>query len=110
MKITFLKDDNIILTKDIINSSPSKEIKEFSLLDVNTKLDLKNKIFTRESNEYIFCLDINNKKSNIYLKKENLKFDIVVDFCSLDIQDNLIYLEYMIESEDSKVALKIEGK
>lgn len=110
MKITFLKDDKIILTKDIINSSPSKEIKEFSLLDVNTKLDLKNKIFTRENNEYIFSLDINNKKSNIYLKKENLKFDIVVDFCSLDIQDNTIYLEYMIESEDSKIALKIEGK
>lgn len=110
MKITFLKDDNIILSKDIINSSPSKDIKEFSLLDVNTKLDLKNKIFTRDNNEYIFSLDINNKKSNIYLKKENLKFDIVVDFCSLDIQDNTIYLEYMIESEDSKIALKIEGK
>lgn len=80
---------------------------EFSMLDYDTMIDLQEKRFIRENEEFQFILDILNEKCTIHLKKEEMTLDIPVDFCELKELHNQIILEYIIESDDAKNKLII---
>ncbi len=110
LRIKLLKDDKLSYKDTVKNISNKDQILKFNLLDVITTIDTANKIFIRENDEYIFYLDIIKKKSNIYLKQEDIKFDINVDYSKLELKDEQIIIEYMIESEDSKINLIIDRK
>lgn len=80
---------------------------EFLMLDYNTQIDLQQKLFMRENEDFQFVLDISNEKCTIHLKKEELTLDIPVDYCELKELHNQIILEYIIESDDAKNKLII---
>lgn len=109
MIISFYKD-NVEITKEQVSPIINDNLIEFEFLDYHTIIDIETKILTRENNEFIFFLDFNKKICKITLKKENLDLDILVDDCTFKNHNNIITLEYTIETEDSKNKLIIERK
>lgn len=98
--VLFYKNDEEILKDSFISEINNKF--EFEILKYNTILDLEEKYFKRENEEYLFNLDIKNETCTIHLKKEDMTFNIEVDYCILDCLEDEITLEYMIETDDSK--------
>ena len=106
--VIFYKNNEEIY-KDTHRNSLNEENKiSFSLLGYETAIDLMEETFLRENNEYIFYLDIKNKKCKIELKKEELSFDVLVEECSMEVKDNKIVLEYFIETDEvrNKIVIK----
>ena len=76
----------------------------FSLDGVKTVLGPTR--FTRETEEYKFCLDIKERKSSYLLKEKNMSFDIEVERIKYKKENKTIILEYRISSDEE--TLKIE--
>ncbi len=98
----FFKNDQEIERKIVTNLEEKKNCIKFNFLEYNTILDLEEKTFTRENDEFLFFLDIKNNSCKIYLKKEGMELPIEVDYCELNILNNKIIVEYMIETDDAK--------
>ncbi|MCI9280082.1 MAG: hypothetical protein HFJ02_04720 [Bacilli bacterium] len=108
MTISFYKDDLKIEEKQVINQSQLKSILEFEFLDYKTTIDLETKTLIRENEEFLFFLDFLKKECSITLKKEKLELNIGVDYCSFSGDNNIIILEYTIETEDKKNKMMIK--
>ncbi len=74
--------------------------------DVKTTLS-ENK-FKRETEEYLFELDIKNKTALYTLKNNNLSFDIEVEKIMYNDTESNIILEYKISSEEGLLKILIE--
>lgn len=72
----------------------------------NVKTSLSSNLFTRETEEYKFTLDIKKKEAIYILKEKNMSFDIEVEKINLKQEENNIILEYKLSSDESN--LKIE--
>lgn len=106
--LTFYKNEEII-HEDIYNNLDSVNNSfRLNMLDYETYLNIEDKIFTRENEDFKFVLDILNKKCTIHLKKEDMSLNINVDLCELNIVNNKIILEYIIESDDAKNKIVIK--
>lgn len=99
---SLIKDDQEIHKEMYENQSESENTVVFDCLGYKTTLDLETKTFRRENEEYEFFLALTTKSCTLHLKKENLDFDIQVDYCDCTIINNKIILEYSIETEDAK--------
>lgn len=108
MTITFYKDDLKLHEQQVENKSNIDTLLEFNFLDYQTMLDLDTKTLTRENDEFLFFLDFNKKECTITLKQEKMDCNITVDNCSLKRDNNLIILEYTIETEDARNKLIIK--
>lgn len=109
-ELTLLKEDQEILKESYENLEEEENKIRFNCLNLNTTLDLEAKTLTRENEDYEFFLAIPTKSCTIHLKKENLDFPIMVDYCDLEIINNKIILEYSIETEDGKIKLILTRK
>lgn len=74
----------------------------------NIKNILSDEYYTRENNEYLFYLDIKNKESKLTLKEHNNTFNIEVTKTKYKKNDNIISLEYKIESNEEELKIVIE--
>jgi hypothetical protein len=108
--ILFYKNEEEILKNSFDNQIYLNNKYEFNILKYNTILDLEKKYFSRENEEYLFNLDIANETCTIHLKKENMTFNIDVDYCILNEKEDEITLEYMIETDDTKNKIIIKKK
>ena len=63
--------------------------------------------FTRETEEYKFNLDINERKATYLLKEKNMSFDIEVEKIKYKIENNIIILEYKISSDEETFKIEI---
>ena len=70
----------------------------FSLDGVKTVLNSTR--FTRETEEYKFNLDIDERKATYLLKEKNMSFDIEVEKVEYKKEKNNIILEYKISSDE----------
>ena len=77
----------------------------FSLDGVKTILSPTR--FTRETDEYKFNLDINERKAIYLLKEKNMSFDIEVEKIKYKIENNIIILEYKISSDEETFKIEI---
>lgn len=105
--LTLFKNEQKIFEDTYENFIFENNILEFSMLEYHTKIDLQQKLFIRENEDFQFLLDIKNKICTIHLIKEDMTFNILVDFCELKELHNQIILEYIIESDDAKNKLVI---
>lgn len=82
----------------------------FKIDGVKTLID--NEKFVRETAEYQFKLDIQNKTATYLLKEQNTLFDIEVEQIKYNTTKNKISLEYKLSSEEEKikVEINIEGE
>jgi trehalose/maltose hydrolase-like predicted phosphorylase len=63
--------------------------------------------FTRENEEYKFCLDIQESKGSYLLKEKNISFDIEVEKIMYKKEKNTIILEYKISSDEETFKIEI---
>jgi len=77
----------------------------FSLDGVKTVLSPTR--FTRETNEYKFNLDIEERKATYLLKEKNMSFDIDVEKIEYKKENNKIVLEYKISSDEETFKIEI---
>lgn len=107
-KITLINGENVVMNKENIKAVIEDEILYFTLDDMSHTLNFKNKTFLRENDDYSFLLDIENKKSEIKLKKEQYNLQVLVEYANLLKNKNDIELSYFIETDDHENVLKIE--
>ena len=77
----------------------------FSLNGVKTVLNSTR--FTRETEEYKFNLDIDERKATYLLKEKNMSFDIDVEKVVYKKEKNTIILEYKISSDEETFKIEI---
>ena len=74
----------------------------------NIKTILSDSVLIRENNEYLFNLDINEKKCTYLLKPNNVTFDIDVEEILYKKEKNEIRLIYKITSDEEVIELLVE--
>lgn len=107
--LTLIKNEEKIIEENFINLASNNSVK-INLLDYTTILDIDTEEFIRENADFLFKIDIKNKKCTVNLKQENIELPILVDYLDYSITPNQIILEYVIESEDAKNKLIITKK
>lgn len=84
------------------NNIPSiykkNEYLKFNNEDGIIVIDLKNYHFKRQTSEYIFEIDFNNKEMSYKLIKENYNFENIAIKCNLTYDDN-IEIEYDFDGQ-----------
>lgn len=105
---------NITLYKNTRLELEAKEIAAFcgdnkyTFFIDDVKTELSNSVFIRENKEYLFELDIKNKKCTYLLKPNNLTFDIDVEKISYEKNGNEIRLTYKITSDEEEIKIILE--
>lgn len=82
------------------------EKKCFFLME-NVKTTISEELFSRETEEYLFKLDIKNKKCSYLLKEKNMTFDIDVEQAVFKKEENCTTLQYKISSDEEEFMIKI---
>lgn len=98
-------------TNDIKRTIKKNEINyEFFLDNIHNYIYITDRlIFIRETSEYKFELIIDQvPTSKFNLKQENLLFDINVEFAKYNYTDDLLEIEYKIESDEEIHKITIE--
>lgn len=90
------------------NTNKNEKKLNFKMLNFETTIDKIEQTFLRENEEYIFFLDIKNKKCKVELKKENIAFDVMVEEASMEVLNNKIIIEYFIETDEARNKIVIE--
>lgn len=90
------------------NKSKNENKVYFKMLNFDTTIDKVEQTFLRENEEYIFFLDIKNKKCKVELKKENITFDVMVEEASMEVLKNKIIIEYFIETDEARNKIVIQ--
>lgn len=109
--IHYIDDKEISSYKDIDNIYEKNDKKyKFFLDNITNYIYITDRlIFKRESDEYIFTLDISEKPfSKLFLKKENKEFDINVIRASYNINDQIIDIVYELETYDGTHHIVVE--
>ncbi len=107
-----IKYINITLYKNNRRTNKYEDIKAVVTKDSylfhleNVKTSINNQYFTRETDEYMFKLDLINKTASYLLKEKNMLFDIEVEM--LNISDDKKIIEYKISSDEEQTKIIIE--
>lgn len=112
MKLTHLINGKVTsIHSDISNVSEKKEKNyDFFLDNIRNSIYITDRlIFIRESDDYIFTLEISDSsRSTLLLKKENMTFDInVVSAIYKDNKDSIDF-SYKLESDDDEHQIILE--
>lgn len=107
LDIKLLKDDEIMLEATNIPYTIDQNKIHFKLETFDHDIDLEQKTFQRESEEFNFFLDFQNNKCTYILKEVNGTFDIIVDDSFWLKEENKLELHYAIETEDEKSKILI---
>lgn len=92
--------------KVICEYEENKYIKYIEEDNIINYIDLVNDIYTRETSEFTFKIDFNNKKISYLLKEKNALFESDLNKCNI-IKNNEIILNYKIDDEDKKIIIQI---
>ena len=81
---------------------------KYSFIMNDVKTSLSDKQFTRETDEYLFTLNIVDKKCTYLLKEKNMTFDIDVEKVEFERRRYLYKLVYKISSDEEEFEVTIE--
>lgn len=111
--IELYKNNNLYLKKTNVTAKYNNNIIDYKD-DVNTKIEItdKNILFQRSNDEYEFKLLLNqdNNTCTYKLKKEDIIFDIKVNYATSKIDENTLEIIYDIETDDTLNKLIIVKK
>lgn len=82
--------------------------KKYTFIMNDVKTSISQDYFTRETQEYLFTLDIQNKKCSYLLKEKNMTFDIEVEKAIYERRRRTTKLVYKISSDEEEFEVKIE--
>ncbi len=69
-------------------------------------IDLINKIYIRENEEFIFKIDFNHQQFSYILKENNYRMENKIDSCAFAMNDT-ITLTYNLDDEEKKIIIQI---
>ena len=92
-KVSYIKNDDRII---------------FILDNVKNTINIKEKTYTRENEEYNLFIDLINKNCTLKLKKENYLLHLNVEYAILLTNQNIIQVSYKLETQENKVHLELE--
>jgi len=104
---SLLSDNKIIIDKNIL-CEYEKNILIKYIEDDHTSniIDLKNRIYIRENNEFLFKIDFNKKIFYYELKENNICLENIIE-CELNQNDKNILLKYKIDEEEKKIIIQV---
>ena len=106
INISLYKNKRLELEENNIAALYNDEKYTFIMNDVKTSISQD--YFTRETQEYLFTLDIQNKKCSYLLKEKNMTFDIEVEKAIYERRRRTTKLVYKISSDEEEFEVKIE--
>lgn len=106
--LIFYKNNEEVYRNTFKNNIKNDNKLEFNMLDYYTIINLKEETFFRENEEFIFFLDIKNKKCQLNLKEENITFDVSVEECNISFYEEKVIIEYFIETDEARNKIVIE--
>ena len=106
INISLYKNKRLELEENNIAALFNDEKYSFIINDVKTTLS--NNFFTRETNEYLFTLNIVDKKCTYLLKERNMTFDIDVEKIEFERRRQITSLIYKISSDEEEFKVIIE--
>lgn len=98
INIRLYKNNRLLQENKSVNSIFTKD--EIIFLLDGVKTYISDELFKRETNEYLFELNIKEKQSTYLLKTINQLFDIDVENINSERKDNSIILEYKISTDE----------
>ena len=113
LDLKLYKNNNLKILKNNLAYLKNFDKIEFGIEEEQFVIIKKNNIisFIKENEDSVFNLIINNSaKAHILLKQNNLKFDINVDKFNYEYNDELIKLEYRLESDNEDTLIEITFK
>ena len=78
----------------------------FKEKDATNIIDLNNKIYTRENNDYLMEVNVKTKLFKITLKEKNNNFSAKLTKCSLINKDKIV-LKYQLDEEEKEIIIQI---
>ena len=109
LDFTLYKQDNVQLLKN--NLAYFKKIDKilFEVDDSTFELKVDNNdiYLKKETSEYIFVLDSKKEHALLTLNKENISFDILIEYINIDIKDNIYNIKYKLESDEESTKIEI---
>lgn len=106
----FYKNNEEIYQDTFENQLNSDRKLRFNMLDYETTIDIEEKTFLRENEEYMFYLDLKNKSCKVELKKEGIVFDVMVEEANMEVLNDKIILEYFIETDEARNKIVIKER
>jgi len=107
INIKLYKNNKLINEYKNINSLYNENI-SFKIDNIHTKITKDSLI--RETEEYLFNIDLIKKESYIYLKDKELQYDIKVFNSNITREKNIVIIEYTIETEEEPLKIIIESE
>ena len=107
INIKLYKNNKLINEYKNINSLYNENI-SFKIDNIHTKITKDSLI--RETEEYLFNIDLIKKESYIYLKDKELQYDIKVFNSNITREKNIEIIEYTIETEEEPLKIIIESE
>lgn len=106
INLSLFKNKRLELEEKNIAALFNAEKYTFIINDVKTSLSQD--YFTRETQEYLFTLNIQNKKCTYLLKEKNMTFDIDVEKAIYERRRRITKLVYKIASDEEEFEIEIE--
>ncbi len=94
----FKKNNNILINKNNIKCIFQNN--KLSFIDDCIKYSYFNKVFIKENEEELICLDFNFEKCKIHLKKQGFILNLKIKLKHYSINNNKLKIIYTIETEE----------
>ncbi len=101
-----LYENNALIKKHTLTGTFNQSILSYELTGASFLIDLNQKSFKKENKESI--LNLTENKALLTLKELNQDFLIPLKKYNLILTNNIILLEYHLESQDNPLKIKIE--
>lgn len=106
--LKFFQNNNLLNDEDVLINFQKDNIISFEFENCVNTIDLEREVFTRQSNNYIFVLDIKENTSYVKLIKNNSEIPIKVCYSVLVKTSDEIVLKYLLDSDAGEIILKID--
>ena len=107
LDIALLKDNEMVFQKRDIAGKLKDNILEFCLEEINHLINMEEKVFRRENEEFCFILNASTSSCTYELKSHQALFDIIVDSVTFLQDKHKLEIEYVIETDDQKNKIQI---
>lgn len=104
---SLLNDGEVVINNKKVTCEyeVDKFIKYYEEKTINI-IDINNKIYLRENNEFIFKIDFNKKIFSYYLKENDIKLEDDIN-CIFNNKNNIINLKYTLDEEEREIIIHL---
>ena len=103
---TLFNDNEILVKYEDIECEFNNNILVFNEKNTINTIDINNKIYIRETNEFTFKIDFKNKEFEYILKEKDLKIKDKLKSASFENSKDIILI-YNLDEEEKKIIINL---